>query len=312
MGPLVYDGPIIDAFLHSPWIGEADREGDVPRADVVPWTDDPRLRRVMSTFHHPHEPGGATPRLTLAQVLTALDTACVAGGILAGKVYYPTTGERLDRLHDELSALSARSGGSLKWLATILPPEHGPGTYWDLMRNPRIIEGVQDRPGLVGVHITPSPWGLPPNDRWYYPLYARCVELGLSLFTYVGMPGPLWPMGPNDPSHLDDVALAFPDLVIVAHHIGDPWTDMSVRLAARHPNFYICTSAWSPKAYPKPLLEFMGGRWHGTPGSEKVLFASDYPLLDLDKTISAARALGLPEPALKRVLFDNAHELFFS
>ena len=51
----MYDGPIIDAFLHSPWIGGP---GAVPRADIVPWTDDKRLRRVMSTFHHADEPGG--------------------------------------------------------------------------------------------------------------------------------------------------------------------------------------------------------------------------------------------------------------
>ncbi len=304
----MYDGPIVDSFLHAPWIGEA---GAVTRADVVPWTDDPRLRRVMSTFHHATEPGGTVDRLGLADVLAAMDTAAVEGGILAAKVYYPTTVDRLHSLHTELSRLAGAASGRLRWIATVMPPEHGPGSYWDLMQNPRIIEALSGDPYLVGVHITPSPWGLPPNDRWYYPLYAKCVELKLKLFTYVGMPGPLWPMSPNDPAHLDDVALAFPDLVIVAHHIGDPWTDMAVRLAARHANFHICTSAWSPKAYPRALTEFMAGRWHGTRGSDKVLFASDYPLLDLQKTIKAARALGLPEADLRRVLYENARGLLF-
>ena len=304
----MYDGPIVDAFLHSPWIGES---GAVPRGDIVPWTDDPRLRRVMSTFHHAAEPGATVKRLGLGEVLAAMDDAAVESGILVAKVYYPTTADRLQSLHQELAGLADRSSGRLRWVATILPPEHGAGSYWDLMQNPRLLESLSSIPGLVGVHITPSPWGLPPNDRWYYPLYAKCVDLNLKLFTYVGMPGPLWPMGPNDPTHLDDVALAFPDLVIIAHHIGDPWTDMAVRLAARHPNFYICTSAWSPKAYPRALLEFMGGRWHGTAGSDKVIFASDYPLLDLGKTTKAARALALTDAKLRRVLYDNANELFF-
>lgn len=304
----MYDGPIIDAFLHSPWIGG---QGAVQRADMVPWTDDPRLRRVMQTFHHADQPGEEVARLGLADVLAEMDGSNVSHGILAAKVYYPTKIERLHALHQELSTLCAASSGRLKWIATVMPPEHGPGSYWDLMQNPRIIQELSSDPSLVGVHITPSPWGLPPNDRWYYPLYARCVELKLKLFTYVGMPGPLWPMSPNDPAHLDDVALAFPDLVIVAHHIGDPWTEMAVRLAARHANFYICTSAWSPKAYPASLMQFMGSRWHGTRGSDKVIFASDYPLLNLPKTIASARALALPEADLQRILCENARMLLF-
>lgn len=304
----MYDGPVVDGFLHAPWIGGA---GEGPRADVVPWTNDARLRRVMSTFHHPDQPGGEAPRRSLPEVLAEMDASGVQEGILAAKVYYPTTIERLRSLHGELARLAAASFGRLRWLATVMPPEHGPGSYWDLMQNPRILEELTGDPNLVGVHITPSPWGLAPNDRWYYPLYARCVDLKLKLFTYVGMPGPLWPMSPNDPAHLDEVALAFPELVIVAHHIGDPWTDMSVRLAARHANFYICTSAWSPKAYPASLLAFMGGRWHGTRGSEKVIFASDYPLLDLAKTVKAARGLALDDADLRRVMYENAHGLLF-
>lgn len=304
----MYDGPMIDAFLHGPWIGEI---GAVPRADIVPWTDDPRLRRVMHTFHHPDQSGGAPPRLGLAEVLAAMDATRVEAGILAAKVYYPTTIDRLHSLHQEFARLSAASVGRLRWIATVMPPEHGAGSYWDLMQNPRILEALAEAPGLVGVHITPSPWGLAPNDRWYYPLFAKCVELGLKLFTYVGMPGPLWPMGPNNPAHLEDVALAFPDLVIIAHHIGDPWTDIAIRLAARHPNLYICTSAWSPKAYPKDLLEFMGGRWHGTRGSDKVIFASDFPLLDLTKTAAAARGLALADADLRRILYENARTLLF-
>ena len=307
-GAPVYDGPIIDAFLHSPWIGS---EGDPPRADLVPWTDDRRLRRVMRTFHHADQPGGQAPRLSGGELLSNMDTAGVVRGILAAKVYYPTTLDRLHSLHRELAPLCAEAEGRLRWVATVMPPEHGPGSYWDLMQNPRLIEDLAGDRNLVGVHITPSPWGLPPNDRWYYPLYAKCSELKLALYTYVGMPGPLWPMAPNDPAHLDDVALAFPDLVIIAHHIGDPWTDMAVRLAARHEHFYICTSAWAPKAYPAALMAFMAGRWHGTPGSERVIFASDYPLLDLQRTVSAARALALPDTALRQIMHDNADRILF-
>ena len=304
----MYEGPVIDAFLHSPWIGRFD--GPISRADVVPWTDDVRLRRVLHTFHHPEHDG--PPQLSLEKVLGEMDEAGVSGGILVAKVYYPASADRLAALHDELASLSASANGRLPWVATIVPPEHGSNSYWDLMANPRIIEGLRDVPGLVGVHITPSPYGLAPNDRWYYPLYARCVDLGLPLFSYVGMPGPLWPMEPNNPAHLEDVALAFPDLKIIAHHLGDPWTEVMIRLAARHPNIWICTSAWHPKAYPPALIEFMAGSRHNSKGCERVIFASDYPLMDLKRVIPAARKLALSEEQLRRVLHDNADELFFA
>lgn len=306
----MFDGPIIDSFLHGPWIGAHD--GPVPRADIVPWTGDARLRRVLHTFHHPTAADGAQPSLSLEDLLGAMDRNGVSHGILIAKVYYASTAERLAVLHDEFASLAERSQGRLKWVATVVPPELGAGSYWDLMANSRIIAGLKDSPGLIGVHITPSPWGLAPNDRWYYPLYARCVDLGLTLFTYVGTPGPLWPMEPNNPRHLDDVALAFPDLRIVAHHIGDPWTDIAIRLAARHPNVMICTSAWFPKTYPPELKAFLKGRWHGTPGAERVMFASDYPLLDLDRTIAAARGLDLSEDQARAFLHGNAHQWFFA
>ena len=56
----------------------------------------------------------------------------------------------------------------------------------------------------------------------------------------------------------------------------------------------------------------MGGRWHGTAGAEKVLFASDYPLLDLGRTVASARRMDLPGDALASILHGNAQRLFFS
>ena len=38
------DGPVVDAFLHTPWLGGDDRAD--PRDDVD-WHGDPRLARVM-------------------------------------------------------------------------------------------------------------------------------------------------------------------------------------------------------------------------------------------------------------------------
>lgn len=308
--PIMYSGPIIDTFLHTPWLGGEDPAN--PRGDQVDWNGDPRLQRVMHTFHHKGSEGAHAHRLSGEEVLAKMGAAGVERAILPAKVYYAASAKSVRALHDELANLADASGDCFKWVCTLVPPELGPATYWDVMQNVRLVEEANTRLGLVGVHLTPSPWGTPPNHKWFYPVYAKCVELGLAAFTYVGMPGPLWPMHPNDPAHLDEVALAFPELKIVAHHIGDPWVDMIIRLASRHRNLYICTSAWHPKRYPTALVEFMKGTWHGTLGSEKVVFASDYPILDIDRAAAAARRLDLSEEQLCGFLYENALQLFWS
>ncbi|HEX8952938.1 MAG TPA: amidohydrolase family protein, partial [Polyangia bacterium] len=85
--------------------------------------------------------------------------------------------------------------------------------------------------GLRALRVLPWLWNLPPNDRRYYPLYAECIELGIPFCLQVGHTGPLRPSEPGRPiPYLDEVALEFPELVIVGGHIGYPWTDEMIAL----------------------------------------------------------------------------------
>jgi len=303
----MYEGEIIDVFFHPPWPKEEKSDSWGSRAD---WLKDPRRARVMKTFHQ-EDDAARTPNKTTEDMLADMAEAEVGRAIFQSSAYYPTPLEAIHRKHEELAALVTSSANRFLLTATIRPPEQGPGTTWDFMENVRLIEETHRKHGIVGIHLLPAPWGTPPNHKFFYPVYAKCVEMDLAVFTYVGMPGPFWPMHPNDPVHLDEVALAFPDLKIIGHHIGDPWPQVMIRLAAKHRNVHICTSAWSPRRYPKELLEFMTGKWHGTYGAEKVMFGTDYPLLHLQKACRDARELKLPAAVLKRFLHDNAAEMFW-
>lgn len=306
----MYKGPVVDAFLHTPWLGGEDPSD--PRGDRVDWSGDKRLQRVMHTFRHQDSDGSPASAIGEGTLREEMAKAGVERVLLPAKIYYQAAEKSVLAVHRQLEQICKGSNQSMKWGCSLVPPELGPGTYWDFMQNPRLINDAAKRSGLAAVHITPSPWGTPPNHKWYYPAFAACVERGLPLLVYVGMPGPLWPMEPNDPLHLDEVALAFPDLKIIAHHIGDPWVDIAIRLAARHPNFYICTSAWSPKAYPKALVEFLKGSWHGTKGCDKVIFASDFPILDMQRTVRDVRQLDLTDSQHRRFVYENARQMFWA
>jgi predicted TIM-barrel fold metal-dependent hydrolase len=164
---------------------------------------------------------------------------------------------------------------------------------------------VKER-GFVGLRVLPWLWGLPPNDRRYYPLYAECVELGVPFCTQVGHTGPLRTSETGRPiPYLDDVALDFPDLVIVGGHIGYPWTEEMIALARKYPNVYIDTSAYTVKRYPEGLVRYMQ-----TGGAKKVLFGSNYPMILPEKALEGLDALGLAPDARALFLSGNARKVF--
>ncbi len=160
--------------------------------------------------------------------------------------------------------------------------------------------------GFKALRVIPWLWKLPPNDRLYYPLYVKCIELDIPFCTQVGHTGPLMPSDTGRPiPYLDEVALTFPQLKILGGHIGYPWTDEMISLAWKHENVYIDTSAYLPRYYPPQLLHFMN-----TYGQDKVLFGTNFPMLSFEKCAAQARALELKDEAKLKFLRDNARRLF--
>jgi len=160
--------------------------------------------------------------------------------------------------------------------------------------------------GFVALRVVQWLWDLPPNHRRYYPLYAACVDLGIPVCLQVGHTGPLCPSEPGRPiPYLDEVALEFPELVIVGGHIGFPWTDEMISLAAKYENVFIDTSAYVPKRYPQALVDFMRGH-----GRRKVLFGTNFPMLLHPRCLEGLDALGLDDEAQRMFLHDNAARVF--
>ena len=108
--------------------------------------------------------------------------------------------------------------------------------------------------GFKAIRVLPWLWEVPPTDRRFYPVYVACVEEGVPFCTQIGHTGPLMPSEVGRPIYLDQVALDFPDLVIVGGHIGYPWTDEAIAVATKHENVYIDTSAYTVRRYPPACL----------------------------------------------------------
>jgi predicted TIM-barrel fold metal-dependent hydrolase len=159
--------------------------------------------------------------------------------------------------------------------------------------------------GFKALRVVPWLWGWPPNDRRYYPLYAECVELGIPFCTQVGHTGPLRTSETGRPiPYLDDVALDFPELTIVAGHIGYPWTEEMIAVARKHENVYIDTSAYTSKRIPPELVRYLGSDHH------KVLFGTNYPMITADRALADLDALNLGDTARELYLHGHAEKVF--
>jgi uncharacterized protein len=160
--------------------------------------------------------------------------------------------------------------------------------------------------GFKGLRVIPWLWEAPPTDRRYYPLFAACVELGVPFFTQVGHTGPMRPSETGRPiPYIDQVALDFPELVIVGGHIGYPWTEEMIAVCRKHENVYIDTSAYVPKRFPPELIAYMQS---GT-GRKKVMFGTNYPMIFHQQALDGIEALGLDAEVLELFLAGNARRV---
>jgi uncharacterized protein len=160
--------------------------------------------------------------------------------------------------------------------------------------------------GFKGLRVVPWLWDAPPTDRRYYPLYATCVELGVPFFTQVGHTGPLRPSETGRPiPYIDQVALDFPELMIIAGHIGYPWTEEMIAVARKHENVYIDTSAYTARRYPPELIRYL----QTTSGRQKVLFGTNYPMILHAQALQDLDDLGLDEETRHLFLAGNAQRL---
>jgi len=146
---------------------------------------------------------------------------------------------------------------------------------------------------------------VPLDDKKWYPLYAKCVELDIPMNVYVGVPGPRVPYKGQHPGLLDEIAWFFPELRIVMRHGGEPWTALCCKLMLKWPNVYYCTSAFAPKYYPRDVIEFANKR-----GPDKVMFTGYYPTLSYDRIFAELDDLPLREETWAPFLRDNAARVY--
>jgi predicted TIM-barrel fold metal-dependent hydrolase len=197
----------------------------------------------------------------------------------------------------EVHEVAAAAPGRIFGLVGIDPREG--------MKGVARLESWMSRDSFVGAHLHTYGYGLPLNHRRYYPFYAKCAELGVPVVMQAGHSAERMPSALGQPILIDDIALDFPELTIVAAHTGWPWIEEMIALAWKHANVYIGTSAHRPKYLDPALVRFANSRGRG-----KLLFGTDWPVVDHADALAEIDGLDLRDEA--RALFrgDAARKVF--
>ncbi len=195
----------------------------------------------------------------------------------------------------------ARYPGRLYGIAGVDPTEG--------MRGVRELERAVKESGFIGAHLYPHWFEMPPDHARYYPFYAKCVELNVPIQIQVGhclrysADRPLKSVG--RPITLDTIACDFPELKLVGIHIGWPWTEEMIAVAYKHPNVYIGSDAYAPKHWPPEFVHFLN-----TFGQDKVLFGTDFPVIDPECAMREIEDLALRPESKRKFLRDNTLRLY--
>lgn len=166
--------------------------------------------------------------------------------------------------------------------------------------------------GIQGFKFHPTMQGFYPNDRMAYDLYEAIAETGKPALFHTGQTGVGSGMsGGNgmrlkysNPMYIDDVAVDFPDMPIILAHPSFPWQEEALSVATHKPNVYIDLSGWSPKYFPKILIQYAN-----TMLKKKMLFGSDWPMIAPEKWLGAFEKADFRDEVRPLILKENAMRL---
>ena len=169
------------------------------------------------------------------------------------------------------------------------------------------VQGEVDRIislGLKGIKIQGNFQNVCIDSPDMYPIYEAAQGRLIMLFHTGAEVAPIVDEKAT-PKRLAKIHKDFPNLTIVAAHMGGylMWDESEEYLVGK--NIYLDTSACFPKLISDARLLSMI-RNHGT---DRILFASDIPLGNPQTELSHIRRIGLNDNELEMVLGGNAKRL---
>ena len=193
------------------------------------------------------------------------------------------------------------------WVAEIM----GDGLYCCGSVHPDAEDAVQEVErinslGLYGVKFHSEYQHFHPDDEKMFPVYEKIAQLGLIAVFHGG-----WDPFSEDevraaPQRFAHLAELFPELTIVAAHLGGLtlWDDVEEHLAGRYDNLWMDVGVISRYIKQDQLLRIIRKQ-----GADKVLFGSDCPWDDPANEIAMIEDLPLTSEEKEMIFYRNAEKI---
>ena len=231
-------------------------------------------------------------------LLAEMDEAGVTKAILVAEDFEETLGKKVP--NEAIAAGVKKYPDRFFGLASV-DPHKGKKAVQELEHAVKDLE-------MVGLTLWPCFHKIYSNDKKYYPLYEKCLELGIFVVIHTSVNfSSVSKLDLGRPIYLDEVAMDFPDLRIIASHAGWPWVLEMIAVAWRHPNVYMEISAMRPKYMARehsgwgPLLNY-----GNTILQDRIMFATSWPLLPFKRSVEEVQALPLKKSVKEKWLYQNA------
>ena len=176
-----------------------------------------------------------------------------------------------------------------------------------IMNEIRRVKKDIDECGLQVIRFGGWRLGVPCTDNRLFPFYALAIEYDLKVHINVGYPGPAGIARTQDPLNVDELCYLFPELkVLQTHGAVDPASmEVAVHNVIKYPNCYILTNAYRPRYFPPEFIQHLNTR-----AQDKVLWATEYPLLTFKRSLDDVKELPLRDHVRPKYLRENALSLF--
>ena len=193
------------------------------------------------------------------------------------------------------------------WAAGIM----GDGIYCCGTVHPDADDALQEierikQLGLYGLKFHSEYQHFRPNEERMFPIYRKAAELGLFVIFHGG-----WdPFGNGDilatPKSFADIAEKFPELTIVAAHMGGMklFDEVEDCLAGKFENVYFDTGVVA-----RYISDEQAFRIIEMQGSTKILYGSDCPWDNPRNEINMLKRLHLNENELENIFHLNAEKI---